>query len=149
MNALRNLMTKSMFTLGLFLLIGTAAASAQNASVEKMTIDVPFQFSVGEQQFSAGTYTFAKTSQTGMAYTIRNKKDARQVGMTIVKSRLQSGHRMSPTKLVFDVYEGKYFLAQIWGGFDNVGSELYQSRARREVAQHEGGKQTVVLLAAR
>jgi hypothetical protein len=69
--------------------------------------------------------------------------------MTAVKCRLQSGQRRSPLKLGFDVYEGKYFLAQIWSGFDNVGSELHQSPARREVARRDGEKQTVVLLAAR
>lgn len=144
---IRSIVTKSSITLALFLLIGTISAAAQSRNAEQVTIQIPFQFSVGDERLPAGTYTIKRTSQAELAYVIQNK-ESHQTTTTMVKNKLQEGRMPSKTKLVFDVYEGKHFLSQIWTGADNTGSELNLARARREVAHGITERQTVTLIAA-
>jgi hypothetical protein len=108
-----------------------------SAIVGRVTADIPFDFTIGNKQFSPGKYTVARGSNTGslVIYDSKNK----QTAVFLV-------HNASPREdakamLVFNRYGDKYFLSQVWDGSGNFGNQLSKSKAERKTAK---GKDDIV-----
>ena len=130
---------------GLFLIVtcfvaGFCALSA--AQTVGLTVDVPFQFNVGEKVLSAGPYVLLAPQDNTLSIVGRN-------GMTITaKANLVGGQRPdSPGMVSFNCYGSRCFLSRFWNPRANVGKELLKSRLEKEVAGH-GDQLAVIALKA-
>ncbi len=130
---------------GLFLIItcfvaGFGALSA--AQTVGLTVDVPFQFNVGEKVLSAGPYLILAAPDDTLRILGRD-------GMTITaKANQVSGQRRDGGGLVsFNCYGNRCFLSRFWNPRANVGKELLKSRLEKEVAGH-GDQLAVIALKA-
>lgn len=132
--------------LGLFLMLATASARAQGYTTEKAVMDIPFDFSAGGTQLRAGSYVVTKSPTT---ISVRSK-DGRRAVMLLPMRTLQSGGKLSASKLVFRRYGDGYFLAEAWMFAYDLGFELRQSRAEREaIAKNSAGRREVTVIARR
>src|SRR5215213_7187556 len=86
-----------------------AAAQAQTAS--KVEVNIPFEFSAGKATLKAGAYSLKWTS--GNLFTLRNLDDHSTV-IVNAPGTLDSRDENAGARLVFNKYEDKLVLAQIW-----------------------------------
>ena len=130
--------------LGTFIVAAVAMAHAQSGDVLKVTIT--FNFSVGTKTFLAGEYSLKPLLPHAMA--LRNQ--AGQVLTSIGTHSVESREAERSSKLVFNGYNGQYFLTQIWEARDDIGRELAKSRAEAEIAtKYSPGEQIALRIVAR
>jgi hypothetical protein len=116
-------------TLVLFVFLAAGVGQAQSES-RVIRVNIPFDFNVGVQRFSAGEYTLAPLfSNTTL---LRNQKG--RVLTTIATNSVESRQVPGTVKLIFNRYSERYFLSQIWDAGNEIGRELPKSSAETEVA---------------
>jgi hypothetical protein len=132
--------------LSLFIVVAAVSARGQGLVADRAVMNIPFDFSAGETQLRAGSYFVTRTPTT---ISIRSH-DGRQTIMLLPMRTLQSGRKLSASKLVFHRYGDSYFLAQAWMFAYNLGYELPRSRAEREaIAQNSDARQEFTVIARR
>lgn len=92
-------------------------------------VTVPFDFTVGQTQMSAGTYEINPIAHD--AIVVRDTKEAKSALSVIRSERSRNGD--SGTKLVFNRYGDKYFLSQVSRGFGGGVMRLPTSNLEKEV----------------
>jgi hypothetical protein len=93
----------------------------------RLVVNVPFDFSLGQNEMAAGKYEVESISDQLAA--IRNLDTG--VAQVFIKSvHMRAGRPGSP-RLVFDKYGEQYFLREVWDG--NTGIQLQPSRREREL----------------
>ncbi len=119
--------------LGKCTLVGMLAlftiTSAHAQSVGKMIVEVPFAYSVYDQVFPAGEYEVG-TTINGLV-TIRNHDSSATAN--VLGHHVQSYKDWNRSRLLFKRYGNTYFLSQIWTPGRDIGVELQQSKAEREL----------------
>lgn len=145
---MKNAVVKGFAKLGLLavMTIIAASASAKAQSLEyRLTANIPFDFSVADQKFSAGEYWIsrAQLSQGDTILQIRST-DGRTnaVGLTIPTGSRRPADEGS---LVFHRYGNEYFLSQVWAEGSSTGRELPKSHAERELARKAKNNQIAAL----
>jgi len=128
-------------TMALALLI-SVPLSAQTIA----TATVPFDFTVGQTQLSAGTYEISTVAHAA-GIEIRNTKAAKSV-LSVVRSE-HSRNNDSRTKLVFNRYGNRYFLSQVSRGLDGGVMQLPTSKLEKEVRIASSGVSQKVAVAAK
>ena len=114
----------------------TAGASAQAQTLEyKLTVDVPFDFSVSGQKLPAGKYwigraqnsigdTVVQIQSTDMHY-VANRFS---VPIVTFKSKKRG-------EVVFHRYDDQYFLSEVWPSGGGTGRAFLKTRTERELAR--------------
>jgi hypothetical protein len=136
----------------LSLFVTLAAGSVYAQSAMRLKVNIPFEFSVGNEALPAGEYTVRQRFQ---GHLVIQSADG-----SATKTFPTIGARASKTpnksSLVFHRYGDEYFLSRIWTTGDNTGHELFKSRAERELirassklAKSATERQTVSLVAHR
>lgn len=99
-------------------------------SEERLKCDVPFGFTVGSQQWPAGSYEISFPSQSIVLIRGVDQKEAMFVmtSGSISKAGAQQG------KLVFNRYGDRHFLSQIWSQGTERGHLVRKSKAELETA---------------
>jgi hypothetical protein len=120
----------------LVMAIITAGASAQAQTLQyKLTVDIPFDFSVSAQKLPAGKYWVSRAQESS--------------GDTVVQIKSTDGHSMAnrfsipivtfKTKkqgqLVFHRYGDQYFLSEVWPAGGGTGRAFLKTHAERELAR--------------
>ncbi len=126
-----SLLGRTLNTLSIAVLLFAGLAHAQFLSNPIMQVDVPFEFSVGNKTFPAGSYTMARTNASTLV--IRDSRN-RVVDAFIAIPALATTAPANP-KLVFYRYGGRHVLARIWLRSERSGYEL--SRPKTPVAVAE------------
>jgi hypothetical protein len=130
---------------GLFVLSAIGMGQAQIGG-DVLKVKVPFNFTVGTQTFPAGEYSLKPL----LPHTMSLRNQAGQVLSNINTNSVESTGAQKSMKLVFDGYDGHYFLAQIWKEGDNIGRELTKSPAEIEMAtKYSPGQQIALLVGTR
>jgi hypothetical protein len=130
---------------GLFVLSAIGMGQAQIGG-DVLKVKVPFNFTVGTQTFPAGEYSLKPL----LPHTMSLRNQAGQVLTNINTNSVESTDAQKSMKLVFDGYDGHYFLAQIWKEGDNIGRELTKSPAEIEMAtKYSPGQQIALLVGTR
>ena len=142
--ALKSIAPGSLFALSLFILLAAAPAPAQAA--RSVVFRVPFEFTAGGVRLPAGEYTIRRASQAGSAYFVQSR-DGRAAAAVSAESPLRAKGKASPLQLTFDVYEGQFFLAEVWAAGDGTGAELSRPRAIRQVAKSAADARRVSVVA--
>jgi hypothetical protein len=114
--------------LPMFLLLAVTVGYAQEGRIK---VNIPFAFNVGAQRFSAGEYSLTPLLQH--TFQLRN-----QWGEFVTGFAGNSVEAPKPTTaptLVFNRYQQRYFLSQIWPAGETTGQQLLRSSSETEVAQ--------------
>ena len=126
------------------LIVAFAVATPMVHAQTIMKANVPFAFSVGQQQLPAGAYA---VRELGGATLIENK-DGNEKSLTMYQSAGPS--KADETKLVFHKIGDHYFLYQIWSSVRGQGQELPESKLEKKMAASNagiggGGVETVIV----
>ena len=112
---------------GLILLFTFSSAFAQS---EQITVNIPFNFTVGERTLPAGEYVLQRNRRdSNTVWFIRNRSNRSAVVM-LTQSVLANDVQQK-TKLVFRRYDDLYFLAEFWTAGNQSGRELQVSNRER------------------
>jgi len=102
-----------------------SANSAAKASISRLVVDIPFEFSVDYKTMPAGEYTvqtLATASDALMIQSIDGTTSALRPSEAAERSQ-----KPATARLVFRRYGQRYFLAEVWSG-DKTGRQLMKSR---------------------
>jgi hypothetical protein len=109
-----------------------------------MSANVPFAFSVGQQQLSAGAYAVRGMSSGA---TLIENKDGQEKVLALYQSAGPS--KADETKLVFDKIGDHYFLRQIWSSTKGQGMAIPEPKLEKELraanTEPGGGAETVIV----
>ena len=122
------------------MLLVTCVASAQGQSLaNRITANIPFDFSVGEKKLPAGRYSVSRVNQTSGDAVLSVADDdgnAKVIRLTNPTERLRP---ISKATLVFHHYGDQYFLFQVWPAGATTGRQLPRSRSEREIQRNLAG----------
>ena len=108
-----------------------------------MTANVPFAFSIGDKQLSAGAYAVREINRA----TLIQSRDGQTSVLGVYAYAGPS--KDDATKLVFNKVGDHYFLAQIWTSARGQGLTLPESKLEKEMRASnsgpQGGVETVIV----
>ena len=130
--------------LGLFLILTAGSAFAQGRVEDRITVTVPFSFTIRDKSFSPGTYEVRRASRTAGVYFLENV-ETKQVQTISGTSSVNIGPNPGKARLVFRNYGGQHFLSQVWTDGNASGSALPKSRLERELASSGTGNEIVAI----
>ncbi|MEN6535820.1 MAG: hypothetical protein ABFD89_19310 [Bryobacteraceae bacterium] len=129
-------MMKKDRTCKFLLLAGLVAILAIPAAAQtpRLTADIPFEFIAGGQTMPAGEYSvgdFANIPCVVISGWVQGTRE----NVVFLTQRAQPMNSAQNSRLVFNKYGDKYFLAEIWGFANELGWRVPQSRLEREAAR--------------
>jgi hypothetical protein len=108
---------------------------------------VPFDFTVGQRLFPAGTYVITHVSPSTIL--VRGWKGKELVSALSLIESTSEVHK-NPDKLVFHRYGDQYFLSEIRGGLGEVAGTIRTSKLERRIQLQQAAvanqDQTVIAL---
>ncbi|HEX8847137.1 MAG TPA: hypothetical protein VF791_21010 [Pyrinomonadaceae bacterium] len=141
----------SMFAM-LSLLFAVAVASVQAGGVTKLTVNIPFDFQIGDKTLPAGTYSVRQLAQNVVLIESADGK-TRALAQTMGTVQAGEDEKAVQERLVFHQYGNQRFLAQVWMVRGSDGRALNRSNAERDaargqkLARNDSQPQTVVIAA--
>jgi hypothetical protein len=114
----------------LCLAVSLPSAFAQTG--QPLTVDLPFAFQVNNKQFPAGKYEVK--AEAGQPAVLLRSVDCKRAIFSL-SAPIQSEKTREVPSLVFQRYDDRYFLSQIWLPGTNRGRGLPASSAERELAR--------------
>jgi len=129
----------ALITLCLVAIFGVVVAKGEDQTVK---VSIPFGFSAGGTQLSAGEYAVKKLQNTDGSLTIKSEHEG-----ALMLAILSGERRSDPTCLIFNRYGDKYFLASVWVAETGTGYQVPKTKMEREMIAR-GASPTVELLAA-
>ena len=119
------------------MLLVTSVASAQGQSLaNRITANIPFDFSVGEKKLPAGTYSISRVNQNigdAVLSVVDDDGHAKTIRLSSATQRL---HANSKATMVFHRYGDQYFLFQVWPAGATTGRQFSRSRREREIQRN-------------
>jgi hypothetical protein len=115
----------------LSLLLVAGSAIAQTIHVRA---SVPFNFAVGNKTVAAGTYDVGTMDSRDSKILLLQARDG-NLSMMVGSITAEDLKPADKTKLVFNQYGNRYFLAQIWVEGETRGRQLPKSSREKELAQ--------------
>jgi hypothetical protein len=126
-------MKKQSFLLAGLLVLSSMAATQVARAQQAMVADIPFAFTAGNVTLPAGEYRVQKLDGNSAVLLIRCS-DASAAAM-VITSAAQAKELQSQSKLVFNRYDNRYFLSQVWTAGSIRGRQLSKSPQEKELAQ--------------
>jgi hypothetical protein len=124
---------------------GAVAVSAQSGGA-RLTVKIPFDFSMGDGVLPAAQYTVEAAGVHNNLLVLTGPHGSRFITANAIDN--QAG--TAADKLVFHHVGDQYFLASIWTSGNSRGYELSRSGSERELmAQGEKSGQKVLFASAR
>ena len=116
----------------LILLVGALSGRAQSRT-DEMTVNIPFDFNVGEKTLPAGNYVISRNFEMPNLLIIRRAD--RSVAVIVYASRLNTTQQQMETRLTFNEYRGQRFLARVQSQSGSFSHELTKAHAERKLIQ--------------
>ena len=129
---------------GVCVMLGVSSLAAQPGY--NLVVNVPFNFTVMDKHFAAGTYTITSEANQG-PLLIRCRQSG--AAMFVIPLPAESAKIRDEAKLVFDRYGDQYFLRNIWYPGTNQGDQLRVSKVERELARNFQKPEETTLLVAK
>jgi len=107
--------------------------SAASAYAQTITVNVPFEFKVGEKTLPAGTYRVKKHSNNATTIVV-SKSDLKETGISLSQNMYTNGNP-EKSKLVFHRYGNQSFLSEIVIQGRQIGYELSTSKSERKTIE--------------
>ena len=103
----------------------------RNASSGSSSVNIPFEFNVGNQTFSAGHYSLVSLSPS-----LLELRDAEGHHLTtVLTDSVQTLNTTAAPKLQFHNQDGRYVLEQVWEADDSIGQQLPPTQSLTQVAK--------------
>lgn len=114
----------------------TAGVSTQAQTLQyKLTVNIPFDFSVSGEKLPAGKYWVSRTNESiGDTVVQIQNADGRPVAnrFSVPISTFKTKNR---GELVFHRYGDQYFLSEVWPAGGGTGRAFIKTRAERDLAK--------------
>ena len=125
-------MKKAYTMIALAVLVGSMAvvAQAQAMSHTELRANIPFRFNVGDKTMPAGEYRILSISNDSSTVVVKIE-GLENKSSVILQMRATEGRPNESSKLIFNRYGNKCFLAQAWIEGDRQGLSAPSSRAER------------------
>jgi hypothetical protein len=122
------------------MLLVTSVASVQGQSLSnKITANIPFDFSVGEKKLPAGKYSVRRLNQStgdGVVSVSEDDGRANALRLSIATQRSRPDNKAI---LVFHQYGDQYFLFQVWPAGATTGRQFPRSQREKDIQQNVAG----------
>ena len=118
----------------LVLLTALAVSSASAAANATVVFNVPFDFVVGGKTLPAGEYLVVRSTLSSNDILSLRRIDNNE-GVYVLTSTVLSNAAQKDSKLVFNHYEGQYFLSEFWNSGEDSGRQVVKSEKERAVAR--------------
>src|SRR5687768_7510329 len=119
------------------MLLVTSVASAQGQTLaNKITANIPFDFSVGEKKLPAGTYSIGRVNQSTGDAVVSVTDDDGHANAIRLSIAAQRSRPKSKASLVFHQYGNQYFLFQVWPAGATTGRQLPRSKSERDIQRN-------------
>jgi hypothetical protein len=114
-----------------------------------MVVAVPFDFNVAGKVLPAGEYIVRRATQnTDEGWQVL-RTDGR-AGAFVLTTSIQRRAVSENSRLIFNRYDDKYFLSQVWTAGNNYGRGVSKSGRERSlervIAKKGAGRQTVAII---
>jgi hypothetical protein len=130
--------------LALFSLLLTMSAAVVHAQSKRSIINIPFSFTVGHKTLPAGEYSVEPNRKDSNSFwLIQSVKGHDSVLFTT--GSVWTSKTQKNSSLVFNNYDGQYFLSQIWNVGDNSGREVHMPRVERQLAKSHIQRERVIV----
>ena len=118
---------------GLFLILTVSSVLGQSGR-QTVTVNIPFDFTVGEKALPAGEYVLQRnTRDSDTVWVIKNDNGAVAVFLTQPVRHINT---QQETSLVFHRYKDLYFLSEFGTAGSNTGREIRLSDWERGLIRH-------------
>jgi hypothetical protein len=117
---------------GLLVLTSMAVTQVARAQ-ESLVVDIPFAFVAGNARLPAGEYRVQKLNRNS-AVLLMHCSDSSASALVITQAA-QANELQSESKLIFNRYDNRYFLSQVWTAGSIRGRQLPKSPKEKEMAQ--------------
>ena len=111
--------------------LGVMASTRVAEAQQTLTVNVPFEFAVGNTAMPAGEYLVKVTGPQGTLQII-NRMNSATVFMTT--NTTIASEPQATSKLIFNQYGDRYFLSQVWTAGNANGRQLRKSDREKETA---------------
>lgn len=125
-------------------LLLTMSAAIVNAQSKRSTINIPFSFTVGHKTLPAGQYTVEPNRKDSNSFWVIQSLRGHD-SVLFTTSSVWTSKTQENTRLVFNNYDGQYFLSQIWNTGDNSGRELHMPQLERQLAKSRIQRERVIV----
>lgn len=121
------------------LLLGTLA-HAQALNDHVVTFVVPFEFTIAQKTFPAGSYSWVRTEPY-----LLELRDADKHSLTRVVTRsVEALQAPTQSKVLFYAENGRHVLGQVWLGKETLGQEIYRPKNGSVLAKHSAPVEATV-----
>jgi hypothetical protein len=111
----------------------------------KLVADIPFDFTIGKKEMSAGQYEIRRYVENPKALWLQPAVRGPRVVMLTHVAETDDKEYGAPPKLVFHRYGDRRFLSRVWS--DGIGRQVQKSRLEREAELALGKPETLVIAA--
>ena len=124
-----------------------AAASVFAQGSQRLTVQIPFGFHMGNSILPAGQYTVDAPAPSVLRL---NSSDSNSTAIILIHAVEKSNASRNDLqgKLIFNKYGDKYFLSQVWSSGNTTGRELPKTKREVEAAA-ERNRGTESILASK
>jgi hypothetical protein len=126
-------MKKQSFLMAGLLVLSSMAATQVARAQEPLVVNIPFAFVAGNATLPAGEYRVQKWGLTSSLLLIQCPNAGESA--VVITNAAQAKELQSESKLVFNRYGKRYFLAQVWTAGSIRGRQLLKSPREKEMAQ--------------
>jgi len=116
----------------LILLVGALSGRAQSRTGE-LTVNIPFDFNVGEKTLPAGNYVISRNFE--MPNLLIIQRADRSVVAPVYTSPLETTRQQMETSLTFNEYRGQRFLSRVQSRSGGFSHELIKAQTERKLAR--------------
>ena len=138
---MKNVVAKGLVKFGLLavMLMIAAGATANAQSLQyRLTVNIPFDFTVTDKKLPAGKYSIGRAQQGNGDLVIQISSEDGNESVSRLTIPVVTRDPADQGMLVFHQYEDEYFLFEIWPAGGHTGRALPKSRAERELEQKSG-----------
>ncbi|HKO42951.1 MAG TPA: hypothetical protein VJU84_06670 [Pyrinomonadaceae bacterium] len=111
-----------------------AVTTTQAQTITQFTADIPFDFQVGGEQFSAGNYTVRCLNPSSDVKVLQLRKSDGENSVMLHTNSIVGGINRK-SRLVFNRYGNQYFLSQAWLVSESLGMQAVKSRQEKATAK--------------
>lgn len=125
-----------------FLMVLMTAAPSQAQG--RVRVNIPFSFDAGTESLPAGQYVFERTGLAGTSL-MRVASVDRNETLTFVTLPVNRPSTVYDPRLVFEILDGSYRLAEVWTAGAESGGLLPRTKEQALIAKREGKVKTIAL----
>jgi hypothetical protein len=131
---MKNVVVKMGLLVVMMIIAASVSANAQTLQY-RLTVNIPFDFSVAGEKLPAGKYWVKRAQQSDGDMVVQISSADGHSNVTKLTIPVSAKEPVKNGVLIFNRYGNEYFLSEIWPAGGVTGRELHKSRAERELAR--------------